>query len=594
MENVKKTKGPRYFWRSLTYLKPYKGMITLCIISCLLTAALSVFSPIFTEKMVTAFTNFDKNGLLKFAALVLAVEIGISIIHLIFWGNSADRLRARVTKDIRYNTMQSILNLKTRNFDLYGTGKLLEVISGDTQSLSGIYTNIIDVLLSMFAKLVLYGYMLVSNWILGLYCVVEFVAICFVYHFRISRRVKDRKALYEISDKNLGVINETIRGVRDIRNFNINDTMLKKADECLTKQEKADARYGRTQYQLFRLTTIVKDVLSFAYIGVVVLLIHFNLVDFPTAFTIYIIRRDAIGFVSWFMNSWEYIKDGDIYAKRIFDVIDGYEEGFEQFPEKDNFTKLAEPLSIEIKNLSFSYENAADDLRGKVKPVLNNLSIKFDKATTTAIVGESGSGKSTILKLLNKMYEVEPGKIFIGGEDICNFSKDSLRNIITMVSQDPYIFNFSIMENLLIIKPNATKSQIIEACKKAQIYEFIMNLPDKFDTVLGEAGTRLSGGQRQRLSIARAFLKNSPVLIFDETTSALDNENQSKIKLAIENVGKDKIVIIVAHRLSTIKDADTIHFLRGGSILASGTHDELMEKCEAYKNLYEIESKSTD
>lgn len=594
MEKVKKQKKQHYFWRSLTYLKPYKGMLALCIISCILTAVLSVFSPIFTEKMVTAFTNFDSHGLLKFAALVLAVELGISIVHLIFWGNSADRLRARVTKDIRYNTMQSILRLKTRNFDLYGTGKLLEVISSDTQSLSGTYTKLIDVLLSMFAKLVLYGYMLVSNWILGVYCIVEFIIICFVYHVRISRRVKDRKILNEISDKNIGVVNETIRGVRDIRNLNIDEAMLNKTNKCLTEQENADARYGRRQYQLFRLTTIVKDILAFAYIGVVLLLIHYNLVSFPTAFTIYIIRRDAIGFVNWFMNSWEYIKDGDIFAKRIFDVMDGYEEGFEEFPEKDEFTSLADPLNIEIKNLSFSYENAADDLRGKVKPVLNNLSIKFDKATTTAIVGESGSGKSTILKLLNRTYDVEPGQIFIGGEDICKFSKDTLRNTISVVSQDPYIFNFTIRENLLIINPSATQKQIEEACKKAQIYDFIMKLPDKFDTVLGEAGTRLSGGQRQRLSIARAFLKNSPVLIFDETTSALDNENQSKIKLAIENVGKDKIVIIVAHRLSTIKDADTIHFLRGGSILASGTHEELMETCEPYKNLYEIESRSTD
>lgn len=574
-----KNKGKQfYFFKSLTYLKPYKGWMSLCILSCILASATSVLFPIYTEKTLTAFSNQDGEGLLISAGLLLLFQLLHSASHMILWGNSADKLRARVTKDIRYNAVNSILNLKTKNFDLYGSGKLLQVISSDTATLSNIYTNIVDVFMSMMAKLAVFVYIFAANYILGFYCILEFAVICWVYHFRIRTRMKDQKKLRKEADKNIGFINETIRGVRDIKNYNIQKPMMEKADVYLTNQELVDRKFGMKQYQLFRLTVITKNVMAFLFIPLALLLIHYELTTFAIAFTIFVFRNDATSVIDWVMNSWEYIKDGGIYAERIFNVIDGYKEGFEQFPEKDRFKKLPKELNIEIKDLNFSYDNENN--------VLKNFSLNISHGSKIAIVGASGGGKSTLLKLLNKTYEVDRGKIFIGGHDICDFSKDTLRDKITIVPQDPYIFNFSILENLKIINPKASKKQIETACKKAQIHKFITELPEGYETRLGEGGTRLSGGQKQRLAIARAFLKDSPILIFDETTSALDNENQSKIKEVIDNIGRNKIVIIVAHRLSTIVDSDIIYFLKDGQILTSGSHDELLSSCEEYRNLY--------
>lgn len=579
----KKVKSKQYyFFKSLTYLKPYKGWGLICVLSCVFTAIISVMFPVYTEKTLTAFTSQNGKALLINASLLLFFQIAHSVTHMLLWGTTADKLRARVTKDIRYNAVSSIMNLKTRNFDLYGSGKLLQVVSSDTASLSSIYANTVDVLMSMLAKVSIFIYIFIANYILGFYCVLEFIIVCWVYHFRIRTRMKDQMKLKKESDKNLGFINESIRGVRDIKNYNIQTSMMDKTNESLKTLEHADAKFGSKQYQLFRMTVITKNIMAFLFIPLALLLIHYDLTSFATAFTIFVFRNDATSVIDWIMNTWEHIKDGGIYAERIFHVIEGYQEGFETFPEKDNFEKLPEKLNIKIENVTFGY--SPDDT------VLKDFNLDISYGSKVAIVGESGGGKSTILKLLNKTYDLNQGNIFIGGQNIRDFSKETLRNTITIVPQDPYIFNFSILENLKIINPKASKKQIEEACKKAQIHDFILSQHDGYDTILGEGGTRLSGGQKQRLAIARAFLKDSPILIFDETTSALDNENQNKIKEAIDNIGRNKIVIIVAHRLSTIVDADIIHFMKNGKILTSGTHNELLLTCKEYKRLYEHEN----
>lgn len=576
---IKKNKSKQYyFFKSLSYLKPYKGWAFMCLLSCLLVAVLSVFNPIFTEKVLTAFTNSDGKALLISASILLGLQLLQSFIHMIFWGTSADKLRARITKDIRYQATGSVLKLKTKNFDMYGSGNILQVVTGDTASLSGIYMNIIDVLMSTLSKVAIYVYIFFANYILGFYCILEFVVICFVYHMRIKTRMKDQTKLKNQSDKNMGFVNESIRGAREIKNYNIFDNMMEKADTSLKSLEKADAKFGQKQYQLFRVTCITKNIMTFLYIPLALLLIHFNLTTFAVAFTIFVFRTNVVSVIDWIMNTWEYVKDGGLYAERIFKVIDGYKEGFEEFPEKDQFKKLPKKLNVEIKDLTFSFNNE--------NIVLKHLNLRIENNQKVAVVGESGSGKSTIIKLLNRTYDVERDKIFIGGYDICDFSQETLRNTITIVPQDPYIFNFSVIDNLRIINPNATRKQIETACKKAQIHNFITSLPNGYETYLGEGGSLLSGGQRQRLAIARAFLKDSSILIFDESTSALDNENQNEIKKAITNIGKNKIVIIIAHRLSTILDCNKIHLLKDGKIIASGTHEDLLSSSKEYMALY--------
>ena len=209
---------------------------------------------------------------------------------------------------------------------------------------------------------------------------------------------------------------------------------------------------------------------------------------------------------------------------------------------------------------------------------------------TIGIVGESGSGKTTLLNLLSKSYKVGKNKILIDGIDINDLTKDSIRNNIAVISQNPYIFNLTIKENLELISDDITKEDIINACKVAQIHDYIMTLPDKYDTLLGEGGTNLSGGQKQRLAIARALLKKSKIILFDEATSALDNVTQNELQKSINNISDDYTIIIVAHRLSTIKDCNKIYVMEKGEIVGAGTHKELLKNNKQYKKLYNEET----
>lgn len=206
-----------------------------------------------------------------------------------------------------------------------------------------------------------------------------------------------------------------------------------------------------------------------------------------------------------------------------------------------------------------------------------------------AIVGKSGEGKSTILKLINKSYSTNDGEILIDNYNINTLSEETIKNNISIVSQSPYIFNLSIKENIKLANPQATDKEIEEVCKEAQLHDVIIEMQDGYDTIVGENGVILSGGQKQRLAIARALIKKSKIILFDEATSSLDNNNQEKIKNIIKSLSKDHTVIIVAHRLSTIIDSDCIFVLDNHGIIDSGTHNELIKKCLEYKNLYEIE-----
>ena len=226
------------------------------------------------------------------------------------------------------------------------------------------------------------------------------------------------------------------------------------------------------------------------------------------------------------------------------------------------------------------------------KDVLNNLSFKVNANETVAFVGKSGAGKTTIFNLLCKMYDSDSGQIMVDGVDIQELDQDSIRSNITVISQSPYIFHVSIRDNLRLMKSDVTEEEMINACKLACIHDFIMSLPDGYNTVVGEGGVNLSGGQRQRLAIARAFLQKTEIILFDEATSALDNETQKEIQSAINNLKKDYTILIVAHRLSTIIDSDRILFIENGQIIAEGSHKQLLKTCHSYRELYEAELKN--
>ena len=272
----------------------------------------------------------------------------------------------------------------------------------------------------------------------------------------------------------------------------------------------------------------------------------------------------------------DYTKQFEISSIRVFEIIDNQKFKKEQFGK----TKVKSiDGHIRFNNVEFGYNDNEE--------IINNMNFEIKPNQKVAFVGKSGVGKTTIFSLITRLYTIDKGEILIDGYNIKDLTCDSLRNNMSIITQNPYIFNFSIKDNLLLSKEDATMEEIREACKLACIDDYIMSLPNQYDTMLGENGVILSGGQKQRLAIARALLMKTEIILFDEATSALDNETQSKIQDAIDNLKGEYTILIVAHRLSTVIDCDKIFVVDDGKIIDSGTHKELLQNCDFYKNLYE-------
>ena len=274
------------------------------------------------------------------------------------------------------------------------------------------------------------------------------------------------------------------------------------------------------------------------------------------------------------------IKSFNLSCERIFSIMDEKKFSKEKFGKKHLNTINGD---FEFQNISFSYDNE--------KNVLNGMSFKVNANETVAFVGKSGAGKSTIFSLLCKLYDNYSGNILIDDIDIKELDRDSLRGNISVISQNPYIFNMSIKDNLKLIKNDLTDEEMKNACRMACLDSFIESLPDKYETIVGEGGVMLSGGQKQRLAIARALIQKTEIILFDEATSALDNETQKHIQEAINNLKSEYTIMIIAHRLSTILSCDRIFFVENGKVIDFGTHKELLKRCKQYKNLYESEIK---
>jgi subfamily B ATP-binding cassette protein MsbA len=287
------------------------------------------------------------------------------------------------------------------------------------------------------------------------------------------------------------------------------------------------------------------------------------------------ITRPLRSFIDQFAN----INQGVAAGERIFTIIDAQSEVADKEDARE-FDGLKQ--SIELRNVHFSYDGE--------KEVINNVSLRIGKGETIALVGPSGGGKSTLSELIPRFYDVTKGDILFDGVSIKEYSQESLRSKMSIVSQETVLFNDSIEGNILMGRPTATHSDVVEACKVANADSFIMASPEGYDTNIGDRGTKLSGGQRQRLSIARAVLKNPEILILDEATSALDTESEKLVQDALTNLLKGRTSIVIAHRLSTIYNADRIYVIDQGRVAEEGTHQELLEKGGIYAHLIEMQS----
>ncbi|MBT8272024.1 MAG: ABC transporter ATP-binding protein/permease, partial [Bacteroidia bacterium] len=377
----------------------------------------------------------------------------------------------------------------------------------------------------------------------------------------------------------LSTLEETLSGLKVIKGFNAEDQFQKKFDA-------STQRFYRFSNILMNRQNLASPTSEFLGILTIAALLWYGgsmvLVEQTLsggAFIGYMALAYQILTPAKAISKASYkVKAGNAAADRVLQILD---TGSALEDKADAIDKTEFSDRILLENIGFKYD---DD------PVLNDLSIGIKKGMTLALVGQSGSGKSTVANLIMRFYDVQEGRILIDGVDIRDMTKFSLRRLIGLVTQDSILFNDSVKNNILLGKPEATDDEIIEALKVANAWEFVKDLPQGINTNIGDAGNKLSGGQKQRLSIARAVIKNPPIMILDEATSALDTESERLVQQALENMMKNRTSIVIAHRLSTIQSADNIIVMQKGKIVEQGRHKELLAKTGTYKNLVEMQS----
>ena len=567
-ENIKK---------SYKFVKNNKKSLIICIIVSILTIPVSVLTPILSAQILLALNGSLYEDLLRIAAFIFIVY---SIQHLLWFMSRIvyKKYIVNVVYGIQKELMKETFKLSSECFDEHGTGIFIDRLRQDTNVIANIFDDLANILIQIFSNLGIFIVIFTISKIMFFYFL-----LCGINEFIVSK--KRMKIYYErfgeirdLEEKNTGLVAELIRGVRDVKVLNSTDVFMKKFDKRVSEVNDKNIKLTIKNNKFYLFSEEINEVLDYLFYFIGVMLTNFNLLTASNFVVLYMYRSKARYLFTYIVSMMESIKTFNFSANRVYEIIDGEKFSKEKF---GNIKLNHINGDFEFKNVSFAYK--------KEKEILHNISFKVKANTTVAFVGKSGSGKSTIFSLLNKLYNVDDGKIFIDGYDINTLTKDSIRNNMSIITQNPYIFNLSIRDNLLLVKEKVSEKEMIKACKTACLHDFIMSLPNGYDTIVGEGGITLSGGERQRLAIARALIKKTEIILFDEATSALDNETQEKIQKAIHNLKGKYTILIIAHRLSTIVNSDKIIMIDKGKIVGEGTHKYLMEKSLKYQKLYQAD-----
>ncbi|MAU16366.1 MAG: antibiotic ABC transporter ATP-binding protein [Muricauda sp.] len=489
-------------------------------------------------------------------------------------------LRNGVLKDIRNKMYQKIVDLPISYFSEKRKGDVIARITSDVLEIQHSFLSILELIVRepltiMFTILVMFG----ISTKLTIFVFV-FIPVAGMIISRIGKSLKKKSdRVQKEQGEFLSIVEETLGGLRVIKAFNSESRFYQTFKHSTT-------RFFHFSNSLLNRQNLASPTGEFLGILVIGVLLWFGgkmvLVDKTldaSSFIAYMGLAYNILTPAKAISKASYgVKKGNSAAERVLEILESENPitDIEEAKEKTDFN-----AGIELKDVGFKYE---DDY------VLTGFNLKVDKGKTVALVGQSGSGKSTVANLVTRFYDVTKGEILIDGTNIKKITKKSLRGLMGLVTQDSILFNDSVKNNIALGKENATMDEIIEAAKVANAHDFIMELPHGYDTNIGDSGNKLSGGQKQRLSIARAVLKNPPIMILDEATSALDTESERLVQDALEKMMQNRTSIVIAHRLSTIQNADTIVVMSKGKIVEQGTHEELMRSAKSYKKLVDMQS----
>ena len=489
-------------------------------------------------------------------------------------------LRNGVVKNIRNDIYEKMIKLSLSFYSEKKRGDIVARISSDVQELDNSFLSIFELIVKdpLMVLFTLISMFLISPK-LSLFVII-FIPICGFVISVVGKSLR-RKSLKVQKEQGqfISLVDETLSGMKILKIFNAEKKFFKKFTDSTNRFYK----FSNSVLNRKNLASPLSEFLGISSIAGVlwfggIMVLKENSLD-ASAFIVYLgLAYNILTPAKSLSRATYKVKKASAAAERIFHIIDN-----ETMVVEDKNAQNIESFSsgIEINNITFSYED---------ETIVDGLNLKIPKGKSFALVGQSGSGKSTLANLICRFYDVNSGSINVDGINIKNLKKDALRNLIGLVTQDSILFNDSIKNNLLIAKPEATNEEIIECLKIANAWEFVSKMPEQIDSNIGDSGNKLSGGQKQRLSIARAVLKNPPILVLDEATSALDSESEKLVQNALENLMKNKTSLVIAHRLSTIQKADKIIVLEKGKIIESGVHKELMKNDGIYSNLVKMQS----
>lgn len=559
------------------YGREYKSSLIRIFIFSLLGIGTNICIPILSAKFIINFTDSKFEQAIYMSLVILGVY-AIENIKILLIRKNNQVFRRGTVRSIQMSLGREILTLEQETLDSNSSGTFIQRLTNDTEKMSRIFTNGMVITIKFLSAIGSFIAILIIDYHMFLYYFIASLILTILNYIKNEKVGEKDKEFRKESDKVAGLTGELVRGARDIKMLYAKESFMKNLDEKIVIQNEKnfEMRNIDMNYNLF--IGYIKMILDFVSVLLLVLLIRNNIITVAIAIALYNYRNTVLtNFMDIVSELLEECKNFNISSDRVFSIVNNKEYKKEKFgkEELENIDG-----NLEFKNVKFGYNENL---------VLKGLNLKIDSGKTYGIVGKSGSGKTTIFNLLNKLYNISSGSILIDGKDINELNEKSIRGNITIISQNPYIFNMSIKDNLKLVKNDVTDEEIIEACKLACLDDYIETLPNKYNTVVGEGGVNLSGGQRQRLAIARALIQNTKIILFDEATSALDNETQSKIQKAIDNLKGNYTIIIIAHRLSTIVNCDKIFILEDGIISDSGTHKELFSTNQYYQQLCKIE-----
>lgn len=568
--------------RFISYYGPHKKMLVLDMLASFLISAIGMVYPVITRQMLNVYIpNRMYDVIIKFGVIILLLYILRMLLKYFvqYYGHIIGvNMQSRMRRDL----FEHLEKLPFTFFDNNETGRIMTRITSDLFEVAELaHHGPENILISSTMIILSFAYLATIDLSLTLiiFCCVPVLAVV-TRHYR-----KAFRSAFDDRRKSNAVINaaveSSITGIRVTKAYNNSDIEIEKFGEGDNQFIDASKRAYRAMAAFFASTTFVTDIFNVVILVAGGIFLYNGRITFGDYSTFIVSVNLFINPVTTLINFIEQYQNGVSGFRRFCEIMD-------QEPEKDapGATELTDVKGdIDFINVSYSYEENAE--------VLHNVNLHIGKGKKLALVGPSGGGKTTLCHLLPNFYDVKDGSgsILIDGKDIRSLTRESLRRSIGIVQQDVFLFNGSIRDNILYGRPDATEADVIEAAIKANIHDYVMTLEHGYDTEIGERGVKLSGGQKQRLSIARVFLKNPKILVLDEATSALDNTTELLIQTALDELCKGRTTIVVAHRLSTIRNADEIAVIFDGKVTEKGTHEELMKLKGTYAKLYSLQFK---